>query len=60
MHDLNGMIGANDPLRGKVHLTDAQAINKRGEIVAEDCTVPPAPLATLCEIFLLTPTERGR
>jgi hypothetical protein len=51
---LNGMIAAKDPLRGKVHLTDVQAINNRGEIVAEDCSTASAPFT--CEIFILTPT----
>jgi probable HAF family extracellular repeat protein len=55
MHDLNGMIEAKDPLRGKVHLTTAQAINNRGEIVAEDCSAASATF--ICEIFILTPTE---
>jgi probable HAF family extracellular repeat protein len=55
MHDLNGMIAANDRLRGKVHLTDAQAINNRGEIVAEDCSTVSTTFT--CEIFILTPTE---
>jgi probable HAF family extracellular repeat protein len=58
MHDLNGMIAAKDPLRGKVHLTAAQAINNRGEIVAEDCST--ASTTFTCEIFILTPTERER
>jgi probable HAF family extracellular repeat protein len=58
VHDLNGMIAANDPLRGKVHLTDAQAINNRGEIVAEDCSTVSTTFT--CEIFILTPTERER
>jgi probable HAF family extracellular repeat protein len=56
MHDLNGMIAAKDPLRAKVHLTDAQAINNRGEIVAEDCST--ASTTSTCEIFILTPTEQ--
>jgi probable HAF family extracellular repeat protein len=55
MHDLNGMIAAKDPLRGKVHLTTAQAINNRGEIVAEDCST--ASTTFTCEIFILTPTR---
>jgi probable HAF family extracellular repeat protein len=55
MHDLNGMIAAKDPLRGKVHLTQAQAINNRGEIVAEDCST--ASTTFTCEIYILTPTE---
>jgi probable HAF family extracellular repeat protein len=54
MHDLNGMIAAKD--RGEVHLTQAQAINNRGEIVAEDCST--ASTTFTCEIFILTPTER--
>jgi probable HAF family extracellular repeat protein len=56
MHDLNGMIATQDPLRGKVHLTDAQAINNRGEIVAEDCSTVSTTFT--CEIFVLTPTEQ--
>ena len=56
MHDLNGMIEAkDDPPRGKVHLTQAQAINNRGEIVAEDCSTVSSTFT--CEIFILTPTE---
>jgi probable HAF family extracellular repeat protein len=56
VHDLNGMIAAKDPLRGKVHLTDAQAINNRGEVVAKDCSTVSTTFT--CEIFILTPTER--
>jgi probable HAF family extracellular repeat protein len=58
IHDLNGMIAAKDPLRGKVHLTQAQAINNRGEIVAEDCSTSSTTFT--CEIFILTPTEEKR
>jgi probable HAF family extracellular repeat protein len=55
IHDLNGLIAAKDPLRGKVHLTQAQAINNRGKIVAEDCST--ASTTSTCEIYILTPTE---